>query len=137
MINNKSNVSEQMRATVLAKAKSMGYTPNHVAKRLVSQKTYTVGVVIPEIHHAFFSEVVSGIEAVVYEKKYQLLLTNSAEDVDRERNVIEALRLKRVDGILLSCANNSTDEDYYKELVHSGLNLVFLTDVSKKLGQVV
>jgi DNA-binding LacI/PurR family transcriptional regulator len=134
VINNKANVDEKTRARVLAKAKSMGYTPNHVAKSLVSKKTQTIGVVIPEIHHVFFSEVVSGIEAVVYENNYQLFLTNSAEDVAREKNVIEALRSKRVDGILLSCAENSKDFEYYKKLINSGLNIVFFDRCVENIG---
>ncbi|MEX2477154.1 MAG: LacI family DNA-binding transcriptional regulator [Gracilimonas sp.] len=133
-INNKANVDEKTRLRVLAKAKSMGYTPNHVAKSLVSQKTHTIGVVIPEIHHVFFSEVVSGIEAVVYENDYQLFLTNSAEDASREKNVIEALRSKRVDGILLSCAENSEDFEYYKKLIESGFNIVFFDRCVENIG---
>lgn len=134
VINNKANVDAKTRERVLAKAKSMGYTPNHVAKSLVSQKTQTIGVVIPEIHHVFFSEVISGIEAVVYENDYQLFLTNSAEDAEREKNVIEALRSKRVDGILISCAENSEDFEYYKKLIKSGLNIVFFDRCVENVG---
>ncbi|MBD3617350.1 MAG: LacI family DNA-binding transcriptional regulator [Gracilimonas sp.] len=134
VINNKANVDEKTRKRVLEKAKSMGYTPNHVAKSLVSKKTHTIGVVIPEIHHVFFSEVVSGIEAVVYENDYQLFLTNSAENAEREKNVIEALRSKRVDGILISCAENSEDLGYYKRLIKSGLNLVFFDRCVENIG---
>jgi DNA-binding LacI/PurR family transcriptional regulator len=65
-LNNRSNVDEKTKQRVLEKAKSMGYTPNHVAKSLVSSKTYTIGVVIPEITHAFFPEVVRGIEEATY-----------------------------------------------------------------------
>ncbi|MEX2428178.1 MAG: LacI family DNA-binding transcriptional regulator [Bacteroidales bacterium] len=133
-INKKENVDEKTRKIVLEKAKSMGYTPNHVAKSLVSQKTHTIGVVIPEIHHTFFSEVVSGIEAVVHETEYELFLTNSGEDANREKKVIEALRSKRVDGILLSCAENSVDFEYYKTLIKSGINIVFFDRCVENIG---
>ncbi|MEX0720368.1 MAG: LacI family DNA-binding transcriptional regulator [Balneolaceae bacterium] len=134
VINNKKNVDEQTRKRVLEKAASMGYTPNHVAKSLVSKKTHTIGVVIPEIHHAFFSEIVSGIEEVVYKKNYHLFLTNSAESSERERDVIEALKSKRVDGILISCAETSDDIEYYKRLVRDGTKLVFFDRCVENIG---
>ena len=86
-LNNKDNVDKNTKKRVVEKARSMGYTPNHVAKSLVSRKTFTIGVVIPEIYHAFFSEVISGIEEVTYKRNYQLFLTNSAEKVEREKKL--------------------------------------------------
>lgn len=134
VINNKANVDANTRQRVLDMAKTMGYTPNHVAKSLVSQKTHTIGVVLPEIHHVFFSEVVSGIEDVVYKNNYQLFLTNSAESEKREKHVIQALRSKRVDGIILSCAQDSTDHEYYSQLVKSGVPLVFFDRCVDDIG---
>lgn len=134
VVNNKSNVDEKTRKRVMEKAISMGYTPNHVAKSLVSQKTYTIGVVLPEIHHIFFSEVVSGIEEVVYNMNYQLFLINSAENYEREKKGIDALRAKRVDGILISCSENSDDVDYYKRVIDSGLPFVFFDRCVENIG---
>lgn len=125
VINNKSNVETKTRARVLKKAKELGYIPNHVAKSLVSKKTFTIGVVLPEIYHVFFSEVVSGIEDVTYEYHYQLFLTNSAENQEREKNAINALISKRVDGLLISCAESASDLSFYKDLANSGLPIVF------------
>ncbi|SMO50243.1 LacI family DNA-binding transcriptional regulator [Gracilimonas mengyeensis] len=124
-INNKDNVDEKTRERVLAKAKSMGYTPNHLAKSLVSQKTYTIGVVIPEISHSFFPEVVRGIEEVTYEKNYQLILTHSAEKFEREQSAIETLRSKRVDGIMISCSQTTRNNSFYKNLTNIGVPIVF------------
>jgi len=133
-LNNRSNVEESTRERILEKAEEMGYTPNHVAKSLVSRKTYTIGVVIPQISHVFFSQVISGIEEVAYKFNYQLLLTNSAENYEREKKSIEALKSKRVDGILISCAENSRDFKYYKQIVDSGLPLVFFDRCVKNIG---
>lgn len=124
-INNKKNVDEKTKKRVLEKAKSMGYTPNHLAKSLVSSKTYTIGVVIPEISHSFFPEVVRGIEEVTYEKNYQLILTHSAEKFEREQSAIETLRAKRVDGIMISCSQTTTDSRYYEDLKEKGMPIVF------------
>jgi len=124
-INNRSNVQKKTKERILAKAQEMGYTPNHVAKSLVSKKTFTIGVVIPDISHHFFSKVISGIEEVTYANNYQLFLTNSAEDFERERKALETLRSQRVDGILISCTMETQDCSYYQQITKSGIPIVF------------
>jgi DNA-binding LacI/PurR family transcriptional regulator len=133
-LNNKDNVDKQTKKRIVEKARSMGYTPNHVAKSLVSRKTYTIGVVIPEIYHAFFSEVVSGIEEVSYKRNYQLFLTNSAEKYEREKSSLNALQSKRVDGILISCAETSSDTEYYRQIINTGLPFVFFDRCIENIG---
>lgn len=133
-LNDKDNVDENTKKRVVEKANSMGYTPNHLAKSLVSRKTFTIGVVIPEIYHAFFSEVISGIEEVTYKRNYQLFLTNSAELAERERSSINALQSKRVDGILISCAETSSDIGFYKKIIDSGLPFVFFDRCVENIG---
>src|SRR5690606_19412109 len=113
------------RLRVIEKAKSMGYTPNLVAKSLAANKTFTIGVVVPEISHSFFPEVIRGIEEIVYNKDYQIILTHSAESSEREKKNIEMLRAKRVDGILVSCSQKTTDYSYYEELAKSETPFVF------------
>lgn len=133
-INNKSNVDEKTRERVLEKARSMGYTPNHVAKSLVSNKTHTIGVVIPEISHAFFPEVVRGIEEVTYSTNYHLILTHSAEQFEREKDAINTLRAKRVDGILVSSSQTEEDYSFYEEVINSGIPVVFFDRCIENIG---
>ena len=133
-LNNSDKVSDLTKKKIKAKASELGYTPNHIAKSLLSQKTNTIGVVIPEIHHMFFSQVISGIESVIYENNYHLFLTNSSEKFEREKNVIEALRSRRVDGILISCAEDSNQDSYYKGLIDSGTRLVFFDRCVENIG---
>jgi DNA-binding LacI/PurR family transcriptional regulator len=133
-INNKKNVDENTRKLVLKKARLMGYSPNRIAKSLVNRKTQTIGVVLPEISHSFFPNVVKGIEEAAYHKKYQLFLTNSVEDHIRERQAIETLRSHRVDGLLISCAQSSDDRAYYQELVKTGLPIVFFDRCVEDIG---
>ncbi|MEX0723888.1 MAG: LacI family DNA-binding transcriptional regulator [Gracilimonas sp.] len=134
VINNKKNVDEATRKRVLDKAKSMGYTPNHLAKSLVSSKSFTIGVVVPEISHSFFPEVIRGIEEVTYQKKYQLILTHSAEESERQISAIETLRSKRVDGIMISCSQNTTDYSYFEELRSNGIPVVFFDRCIDDIG---
>lgn len=133
-LNNRPNVDEQTKKEIVEKAKSMGYRPNHVAKSLVSNKTYTIGVVIPEITHAFFPEVVRGIEEVTYGSGYQLFLTNANEQFSREKDAIRALQSQRVDGILISSSQTVEDFSFYEELINSGTKIVFFDRCVENLG---
>lgn len=133
-INNRSNVDEKTRERVLEKARSMGYTPNHIAKSLVSKKTYTVGVVVPEIAHSFFAEAIQGIEEVTFKGNYRLILTHSAEQEDREQYALETLQAQRVDGILISSAEKVTDYSTYKRIVNTKTKLVFFDRCAEGIG---
>lgn len=133
-LNNHDNVDEKTRERIIKKARSMGYTPNHIAKSLVSKRTYTIGVVIPEISHTFFAQVVSGIENVAYEMNYQLLLTNSAENFEREKKALETLLAQQVDGILISCSEQTRDYSLYKKIIDLGKPLVFFDRCIEDLG---
>lgn len=133
-INNRSNVDEKTKERVLKKARSMGYTPNHIAKSLVSKKTYTVGVVVPEIAHSFFANAIQGIEDITFKDNYQLILTHSAEQEDRERYALETLKAQRVDGILISSAEKVNDYAIYKRIIESGTAFVFFDRCVEGIG---
>ena len=124
-INNRSNVDSKTKERILKKAREMGYTPNHIAKSLVSRKSFTIGVVVPEIAHSFFAEAIQGIEEVTFKDNYQLILTHSAEREDREQYALQTLQSKRVDGILISPAETVKDYSFYQRIVESNTSLVF------------
>jgi len=124
-LNNRSNVDENTRKRVLETAKRMGYRPNHIARSLTTKRTFTIGVVLPKVSHSFFPDAIRGIEEIAYQKDYQLILTHSSEDATREIKVIESLVSKRVDGILISSAQNVKDLKHYNELLESNYPVVF------------
>ena len=124
-INKHPYVDEKTRNNVLKTAKEMGYFPNHIAKSLVERKTGIIGVVVPEITHSFFPDVIKGVEEIAYNAGYQIMLTHSAENSSREIASIETLASKRVDGLLVSIAESDTDFSIYKQILRSGLPIVF------------
>lgn len=133
-LNDRDNVDEKTKQRVQEKARSMGYTPNRVAKSLVSQKTHTIGVVIPKITHAFFPEVVRGIEEIAQESDYQLFLTNANEQFEREKEAIETLRAQRVDGLLISSSLACNDYSFYKKIINGGAKVVFFDRCIENIG---
>ncbi len=133
-LNNRPNVDERTKEKVLKVARKMGYVQNQIAKSLVSQKTDTIGVVIPEFTHSFFPEVIKGIEEVAFNKHYQIILTHSAENATRESNAISTLLSKRVDGILISTAESVTDYSVYKDTIKHGIPIVFFDRCVHNIG---
>jgi DNA-binding LacI/PurR family transcriptional regulator len=124
-LNNHPHVSPKTRKKVLDTAQRMGYSPDLIAKSLAIRKTHTIGVVVPEITHSFFPEAIRGIEEVTYNQGYHLILMHSAENAERERDALQTLESKRVDGILISTAQNITDHEPYKQIIKNGTSLVF------------
>ncbi len=124
-LNNRPNVDEKTREAVIRCARNLGYIPNHVAKSLVLKKTYTIGVVVPEISISFFPDVIKAIEETAYGAGYQIILAHSAESVERETHAIQTLASKRVDGMLICTAQDVYDYGFYKQIIRSGLPIVF------------
>lgn len=124
-LNNRPNVDENTRKKVVETARKMGYIQNQIARSLVQKKTYTIGVVVPEITHSFFPDAIKGIEEVFNQADYQIILTHSAEDSNREVKAIETLASKRVDGILISMAETVKDYSIYKQILQMSVPIVF------------
>jgi DNA-binding LacI/PurR family transcriptional regulator len=133
-LNNKPNVDKKTREKILVAAKKLGYTPNHIARSLTLRKTNTIGVVVPEIAHSFFPEVIRGIEDASYAANYHLILTHSAEDYTREQDAIQTLESKRVDGMLISTAQTVTDHSTYQDIIRLGIPIVFFDRVVHNIG---
>ncbi len=133
-LNDRPNVGEETRERVIKTAREMGYRPNRIAKSLVLSKTHTIGIILPKMAHFFFPEVIRGVETVTYDKGYQLFLTHSAEDAEREISAIQTLESSRVDGILMSMAQSTTNYEEYKQLIKSGMPLVFFDRCAFGIG---
>ncbi|MCC6397485.1 MAG: LacI family DNA-binding transcriptional regulator [Bacteroidetes bacterium] len=134
VLNRRPNVDDETRALVLKTAKRLGYRPNQIAQSLAMNKTFTIGVVVPEISHSFFPEAIRGIEEVTYNAGYHLILMHSAETAKRERDAIQTLESKRVDGILLSAAQDVHDDQAYRQLMDMGVPLVFFDRCVRGIG---
>jgi DNA-binding LacI/PurR family transcriptional regulator len=133
-LNSRPNVDDKTKERVVNAAMRLGYIPNLIAKSLVEKKTYTIGVVVPEITHSFFPEVIRGIEEVAHSHKYQLILTHTAENAERETAALKTLASKRVDGILISTAESMKGTEIYKQMQNIGLPIVFFDRCVYNIG---
>ena len=133
-LNGRPNVDEKTRKRVVDAARKYRYTPDHIARSLALSRTETIGVVVPEISHSFFPEVIRGIEDAAYSAGYHLILTHSAEDYKREQDAINTLESKRVDGMLISTAQTVTSHAVYEEAIRLGVPIVFFDRVVQNIG---
>jgi len=118
-------ISEETRTAVEKLAKKLNYQPNSHALSLRSSKTHTIGVVIPEIVHFFFSTVISGIEQVAHSRGYNVIITQSNESYEREVANVNTLFYKRVDGMLISFSKETYDFAHVEALREQGVHVVF------------
>lgn len=91
-------------ARVLATAEELGYRVNPIARGLRDQRTMTIGMILPDLANPLFPPIVRGIEDGLREAGYVLVLANTDRDRERERNLIEALLSRQVDGLILATA---------------------------------
>src|SRR5205823_12354195 len=111
VLNNRDDIGHATRARVLAKVAELGYQPNAVARSLTLRRTHTLGIVIPDLMHSFFVEIVAGLEATASARGYGLLLCSSNEDPRKERAELEMLRGRQVDGIVLAASYASVNTE--------------------------
>src|SRR5258705_11325911 len=126
VLNNRADISEATRSRVLAKVEELGYQRNAVARSLTLRRTHTLGIVIPDLMHSFFVEIIAGIEPVASARGYGLLLCSSGEDPRKERAELEMLRGRQVDGVVLASAHGFGNTDMLQQLVKRGTTLVMI-----------
>lgn len=101
VVNKQGEISEATRQHVAAIVDQLGYRPNTLARGLVSGKSGTVALIIPQITDPFFPEVMLGVDAVARANGYNVFLCNTEDDPERELEYVDVLAGKRVDGIIL------------------------------------
>lgn len=109
VVNGNPNVKPATRKKVLEVIERLGYRPNAVARGLASKKTTTVGVIIPDISNIFFAELARGIEDIATMYKYNIILSNSDQNKEKELHLLNTMLGKQVDGIVFM-GGNITEE---------------------------
>jgi LacI family transcriptional regulator, galactose operon repressor len=101
----RSLVSEATAQRVQEVARELGYHPNPIARGLKTNRSHTIGVLVPDLMNPLFAAIVRGIEAVLDEAGYTPLITNTDNDPERERIDFKAMRMRQVDGFITATAH--------------------------------
>tara|TARA_R110000787_G_scaffold263775_8_gene369660 strand:+ start:1669 stop:2679 length:1011 start_codon:yes stop_codon:yes gene_type:complete len=125
-------ISSETTEKIKAFADFYNYKPNNLALQLRNQKTMVIGVILPKIVHHFFSTVVKGIEKGASEKGYHIMVCFSNESYQSEVNILKVLSNGSVDGLLISAANETLENEnfeHFEELVNEEIPLVMFDRV--------
>jgi len=126
-------VKAETKVRIQRLAKDMGYTPDAIARSLVTQKTHTVGVVVTIITDPFVAEVVQGIEDLAQEHDYSVILASSASEPERELAAVEMLRAKRVDSVIVT--SSRVGALYLEHLERIGVPVVLVNNHNAQSGR--
>lgn len=124
-LNNSPRVAQKTKDKILEKATELGYQRNHLASNLRKSKTFTLGVIVPRISRHFFASAIAGIEETAFKTGYNVIICQSLESLERERNIINTLLANRVDGVLISISMQTKNEDHLKGLKQRNIPYIF------------
>lgn len=145
VLNNRGYISEETKQKVHQAMKKIGYYPNEIARALLNQRTYFIGVIVPSIINPFHGEVAQNIEAYFSHQNYKMLLCNSNNNAETEKEYVEMLKRNQVDGMIVGTHNNHSDiiKEYSNlsmPLVaidrYLGDNIVTISCDNYKVGQI-
>lgn len=122
-------ISDETKRKVKEVAEKLNYRPNAIALSLRKSRSFTIGVIIPEVIHFFFSTVISGIEEVAFSRGYNVILAQTNEKLSREISSIETMLDNQIDGILVSYSKETTDFEHFSKLINQGYPIVFFDRV--------
>src|ERR671932_671311 len=114
-INNHPEIRPETRARILEAAQKMNYRPNQHARALTTNRSYLLGLVVPDLMHSYFAEICRGIEAVARPLGYQNLICNTDEDAAKELDETEAL-LPRTDGLIVASSLPPGKVGFYRRI---------------------
>lgn len=118
-------VAQRTKTKILAMADELGYQRNILASNLRKNKTNTIGVIVPRVSRHFFSSAIAGIEETAFEAGYNVMICQSLEELERERNLIGSMVANRVAGVLLSVSMETTNYNHLHGLKNNGIPILF------------
>lgn len=130
-LKNYPDVSEKTKKAVIELAQKLHYTPNSFAVNLRTKESKTIGLIIPEVMHHFFSNVINAIIDEAEKNEYLVIILQSNEALALEKKQVELLINKRVDGILMSLSNESNNDDHIKSIIDRNIPFVMFDKISK------
>src|SRR5919202_4441674 len=124
-INNHPLINPETRERVLEVARRMNYQPNQHARALATNRSYLIGVVVPDLMHSYFAEIYRGVEAVARPVGYRNLICNTDENAAKEMDETGAL-LPRTDGLIVASSLSPGEAGFYRRIIKEGAKVVFI-----------
>jgi DNA-binding LacI/PurR family transcriptional regulator len=132
-LNNHYDVSPETARKVQELAAKIDFQPNLLAQHFKQQRTFTLGVIIPETINQFFSRAISGIQQVADEVGYNVVICQSNESLETEKKNLQTLISSRVDGLLISVSRETNQFDHLHHVINQEIPLVFFDRIVEEL----
>jgi LacI family transcriptional regulator len=129
-LNNNSAVNENTKQRILETAKSLGYRSNLFASNLRRQKTNTIGVIVPILNSSFQSSVIAGIEKIANEAGFNIIISQSMEQPEKEVANAQMMFKNRVDGLLVSLSHSTENITHFEPFFDKGIPVIFFDRVA-------
>ncbi|NVK49641.1 MAG: LacI family DNA-binding transcriptional regulator [Cyclobacteriaceae bacterium] len=132
-LNEYPGISEETIKMVQEFAKKHHYVPNSIAVNFRKNKTMTLGMIVPEVVHYYFSSIISGALQAANKKGYRLLISQTEEKAELEMHACHGLLAGNVDGLLISISNETSDVSHIQEFLDEGKPVIQFDKYSEKL----
>lgn len=132
-LSNEGRIGAKTKESVIQLAKKWGYKPNPFAVNLLKKKSKLIGLILPEFTHHYFGKVLSGVNRMVNEHGYQLIINIHEGSMQREVEILNMLSTMRVDGIIASYARETTSFDHYLDVLEDNVPIVFVDRMCEDL----
>src|SRR5215831_4921676 len=123
------SIGLRTRNEVKKMAAELNYEPNQTAIFFKQRKTFTLGLILPNLREEFFSAAINGIENISLENNYIVLIGQSHDDAEREKKIVETMKKHRVDGILASISKSTTSIEHFEQMKNYDIPVVFFDRV--------
>lgn len=133
-LNDYHRISKATRELVKKTAEEMNYKPNQLATNLRKGKGNMIGVVVPRLDRNFFSRAIAGMESITSPTDYNILICQTNEDFENEKQSIMALSKNQVDGIIISLAAGTKRYDHIEAVINEGIPVVMFDRVAPFLN---
>lgn len=127
-------IRKDTKRKILDTARKMGYQHNTFASNLRRKRTNTIGVIVPRLNSYFMSTVISGIEKIANENGYNLIISQSQESYKKEIASVNTMYNSRIDGLLVSLAYDTMDNDHFDSLLKKNIPLIFFDRIIEHPG---
>lgn len=132
-LNDDKNIRRETKEQVLEAASFLGYKPNPVATNLKYGRTNTVGVIVPEMVTPYASQVINGIQEVLYSSGIKVIIADSGESWQRERENLKMMEDFMVDGIIVSLCDYKSNRDLYDRMQKDEVPMVFFDRIPHQM----
>ncbi len=110
-------------------AAEMNYEPNQAAIQFKQGKTNTIGLIVPNLREEYFSLAINGVEEVAFTNNYNVLISQSHDELVREERIVEIFRRNRIDGVLVSISKQTANIEHFEQLSRFNIPVVFFDRV--------